>query len=130
MPLNPYLKGQLWWWLVDATRPKEPRVPVGNKDDEVNELELEFLERTCLVQWVDLWLRALKQHTVLSSNMETPFQDFLNLPVVESQPYRRTSDPTVQRFGLIWKLYTKVRRSKSVPLAIEGKGESSEEDGN
>ena len=130
MPLNPYLKGQLWWWLVDATRPKDPRVPVGNKDDEVNELELEFLERTCLVQWVDLWLRALKQHTVLSSNMETPFQDFLNLPVVESQPYRRTSDPTVQRFGLIWKLYTKVRRSKSVPLAIEGKGESSEEDGN
>lgn len=56
IPLNPYLKGQLWWWLVERTRPKDIKVPFGTEDDEVNELEAEFLERTCLRNWMSMWL--------------------------------------------------------------------------
>lgn len=84
------MKGQLRWWLVDVTRPKEPRIPLGDRDDEISDVELEFLERTCIRNWMSLWLRSLKDHTVLSSNMETPLTEFLKLVVVEHPPYRRT----------------------------------------
>lgn len=63
---------------------------MGDRDDEISDVELEFLERTCIRNWMSLWLRSLKDHTVLSSNMETPLTEFLKLVVVEHPPYRRT----------------------------------------
>jgi len=107
-PINPYLKGQLWWWLVDQTRPKEPWVPMGTNVGEVDELEMEFLESTSVRNWMEMWLRALSDHVRIVSDMSTPLLAFLELPMVVSSPYRSDSDCEVQRFGLIWKLYTPV----------------------
>lgn len=54
MPLNPYQRGQLWWWLADETRPREPQIEciMGNEEDQVCDPEQEFLERTCLHGWM------------------------------------------------------------------------------
>lgn len=41
MPLNPYQRGQLWWWLADETRPREPQIEciLGNEEDQSRTLE-------------------------------------------------------------------------------------------
>ncbi|GMN74332.1 hypothetical protein TIFTF001_055404 [Ficus carica] len=52
----------MWWWLVERTHPKDFQIPFGSQDDEVDELELEFLERTCVRVWMQMWLRVVSDH--------------------------------------------------------------------
>ena len=79
---------------------------MGTNVGEVDELEMEFLESTSVRNWMEMWLRALSDHVRIVSDMSTPLLAFLELPMVVSSPYRSDSDCEVQRFGLIWKLYT------------------------
>lgn len=121
-PLNPYLRGHLWWWLADQTRPKEPWIPMGMEEDEVNELEMEFLERTCVRVWMQMWLRVVSDHVRIVSDMNSPLLSYMQLQPIASSPFRSTVDPSVQRFGLLWKLYMKAQKRRTLPLPLgEGK---------
>lgn len=120
MPLNPYQRGQLWWWLADETRPREPQIEciLGNEEDQVCDPEQEFLERTCLHGWMRVWLKALLSHVRIVSDMSNSLLSMLELPLVQSSPFRANVDPEIQRFGLMWKLYTRARKARQLPLAL------------
>lgn len=38
--------------------------------------------------------------------------------LVQSSPFRANVDPEIQRFGLMWKLYTRARKARQLPLAL------------
>ncbi|XP_055824358.1 uncharacterized protein LOC129892845 [Solanum dulcamara] len=91
--------------------------------------ELEFLERTCPHGWMRVWLKALLSHIRIVSDMSNSLLSMLELPLVQSSPFRVNVDPEIQRFGLMWKLYTRARKARQLPLALatsrEEEGESS-----
>lgn len=98
MPINPYQRGQLWWWLADETRPREPQIEciLGNEEDQVCDPEQEFLERTCLHGWMRVWLKALLSHVRIVSDMSNSLLSMLELPLVQSYPFRANIDPEIQ----------------------------------
>lgn len=112
----------MWWWLVERTRPKDFQIPFGSQDDEVDELELEFLERTCVRVWMQMWLRVVSDRVCIVSDMNSPLLSYMQLQPIASSPFRSTVDPSVQRFGLLWKLYMKAQKRRTLPLPLgEGK---------
>ena len=64
-------------------------------------------------------LKALLSHVRIVSDMSNSLLSMLELPLVQSFPFRANVDPEIQGFGLMWKLYTRARKvSDFVPLAL------------
>lgn len=65
-----------------------------------------------------VWLKALLSHVRIVSDMSNSLLSMLELPLVQSSPFRVNVDPEIQRFGLMWKLYTRARKARQLPLAL------------
>jgi len=72
---------------------------MGMEEDEVNELEMEFIERTCVRVWMQMWLRVVSDYVRIVSDMKSPLLSYMQLQPIASSPFRSTVDPSVQRFG-------------------------------
>jgi hypothetical protein len=61
---------------------------------------------------------ALRTRVRIVSDMSNSLLSMLKLPLVQSSPFRTNVDPEIQRFGLMWKLYTRARKARQLPLAL------------
>lgn len=111
-PLDPYLKGRLADMLRSKVRPRELKLPEMGMDAPclISEHEQELLERMVIRNWVGQWLQWVSWYARVAMDLNTRLTDLLNYPVVETSWRRRNVDPTVHRFGLVWRIFDKALR--------------------
>lgn len=59
-----------------------------------------------------MWLRVVSDHVRIVSDMKSPLLSYMQLQPIASSPFRSTVDPSVQRFGILWKLYMKAQMAE------------------
>lgn len=106
-PLDPYLKGRLFHWLLSKVKPKQLQLPSHedfDKDDDP-EVVMEFAEYTVLRNWLQSWLRHYLWYITRLSECSGDLKSLLEAPVVETSWRRRSGDPLIFRYGKVWRLY-------------------------
>lgn len=112
-PLDPYLKGELFWWVVSKVKPRQLSLPVEAEltDHGYQPQVRDLCEITFLREWVLQWLNYLKWYSEQIAWNQGSLVTLLKPPVVETSWKRRTVDPTIHRYSLIWKVYDRAQMS-------------------
>lgn len=100
IPLNPYLKGQLIEYLRKETAPLQLKLPP--EDVSLGESVRDMMEFTVLRGWMKQWLAYLRWYHLKAWS---PLQDFFEAPVVNRSWKIERTDPSLVRFGLLWRVY-------------------------
>ncbi len=69
-PINPYLRGDLLFFIREYLKPKELRLPPS---DLLVDGEVEILERTMIRRWMTQWLKVVSW-----KNFNPSFYQFLS----------------------------------------------------
>lgn len=111
-PLNPYLHGQILELLRRWMRPRELIVPP--EEIFLSPVWSDFLDWTCLRSWCSEWVGYLKWYHTLQMSYQPTIDDYLNGPVVNHKWWSDQTDPTLVRFGFLWKIYDLYHRMELV----------------
>lgn len=111
-PLDPYLKGELYWWVLSKVKPRQLSLPVETELTPHGYLPqvLDLAEITFLREWVLQWLAYWRWYAEQIAWNQGSLMTLLKPPVVETSWKRRTVDPTIHRYSLVWKLYDRAQR--------------------
>lgn len=123
LPLNPYLRGVIIDFLRKEMRPRDLRLIPDDVFSRPEDKEL--FEWSTLRVWVRDWLRYCRWYYGTALNDQVTIEDLFNAPVVNRNVQITRSDPQLQRFGLLWKVYDMValkRLDWKVPILPEPSG--------
>jgi hypothetical protein len=102
MPLNPYLKGKMIAYLRKELKLTE----IGLVPDELCfDGEIEFHERTIVLNWMKQWLKWVIRYYTDAWSPEVSIDQMFSAPMCATNWKRLHFDENLFFFGLFWKLY-------------------------
>lgn len=120
-PLDPYTRGRIVMLLRKEFAPKDLRVAPDElfaQGGHEGQGERYILEYTLLRGWMRQWLKYVHWYYSVAMCDETPIDVLFDGPVVTTHWKANRSEPTLIRFGLMWKIYDFVGQYRQAPLPL------------
>ena len=127
LPLDPGIVGQIHDFLRRKMAPKDLVLP---PEDQLvrGELDMDLMEYTLFRGWMTSWLKYQKWYseTWSASFRGAKIEDWFKGPVVNHRWDKESMDPSVIRFGLVWKIHNLLKSNyfESPPLLANNASDS------
>lgn len=114
---HPNLIGIIWWKLLKLVKPKQLVTPPSKV---LSGIEADTVEFTLYLNWMQSWLKWLRWYSLLLINPNPTLNCLFSAPICNTTWKRSTFDPSVFKFGLLWKCYDMCGDQASpIPLSLD-----------